>query len=71
MSAEPGGQAVGVAIDLQVGDLNGAGPMGCRGAAWKWGRVSPLDKEGERGLGGGLLNAGQAPTHDRAALTGA
>ena len=70
VSAEPGGEAIGVTVEPQLCDLYGAGPMGCRGAAWKLGPVSPLDEERERGLGGGLLDAGQPPPHKLAAPTG-
>jgi len=35
VSAEPGGEASGVAVEPQHCDLDGAGPMAYRGAAWK------------------------------------
>ncbi len=62
---------VGVAVELHVGDLDGADPMSCRGAAWKCGPVSLFDEEGERGLGSGLLDARQAPSHEPAVSSGA
>jgi hypothetical protein len=68
--AEPGGEAIGVAVEPQLRDLDRACPMGCRGAAWERGRVSPFDEEGERGLGGGPLDPGQPPSHELAAPTG-
>ena len=36
--AEPGGEAIGVAVEPQRCDLYAAGPMRRRGAAWKLGR---------------------------------
>jgi hypothetical protein len=39
VSAEPGGEAIGVAVEPQRCDLDGARSMGYRGATWKWGSV--------------------------------
>jgi hypothetical protein len=61
VGAEPGGEAIRVTVEVQPRELHAGGAVGCRGASGKRCAVVPLDEEGKRRLGGGLLDAGKPP----------
>jgi hypothetical protein len=61
MAAEPGGDAPGVAGEPQLRDRDADGAVGRRRLTRQPRSALPLDEEGKRGLGGGLLDPGQSP----------
>src|SRR5205823_5645663 len=61
VGTEPGGDAVGIAGDLQALDRYRARWVAGRGPARKRRPFLPFDEQRQRWLGDGLLGAGQSP----------
>ena len=61
VSAEPSGDAIFVPAQLQLCDLHAAHRVEDWGLAWQGRPRPPLDDDGERGLGDGLLDTGSPP----------
>src|SRR5215211_4205665 len=64
MVAEPGGQSVRISFQEQLGDAYWSGWVGDGRGARQPDARCPLEKEGQRGLGGGLVDPGASPAQE-------